>query len=73
MRERNGAPRHQTQDDEIKRPFAAARAALAPDVWEREYNVGQNMTIEDALREAHASPSSSNRAGAMSASPAPAR
>jgi predicted ATPase/class 3 adenylate cyclase len=49
MRERNGTPRNPIQDAEIERPFAGARAALASQTWDREYELGRNMTVEQAL------------------------
>jgi len=50
-RERNGTPRPPSQENEIREPFTRARAALAPDIWEREYQLGRNMTVDDALAE----------------------
>jgi predicted ATPase/class 3 adenylate cyclase len=50
-RERNGTPRPPSQENEIREPFTRARAALAPDIWEREYRLGRNMTVDDALAE----------------------
>jgi predicted ATPase/class 3 adenylate cyclase len=53
-RERNGTRRSPTQEAEVHAPFAEARAALPPDVWDHEYQLGYSMTVEDALTEAYA-------------------
>lgn len=50
-------PRSATQEAEIAKPIASARAALRVDGWDRlyhlgHYQLGRGMTIEDALAEA---------------------
>jgi predicted ATPase/class 3 adenylate cyclase len=53
MRTRNATPRPAIQHAEIAEPFAKVRAALAQEAWDREYQTGHNMTVEDALTQAH--------------------
>ncbi len=54
MRERHGTPRERSQATDIEKRFANARAALAPGVWDHEYQLGHALTVEDALTEAYA-------------------
>ena len=54
MRERNGTPRSLAQQNEIREPFGRAQAALGPDTWKRQYEPGRNISVEDALTDAHA-------------------
>jgi hypothetical protein len=53
-RSRGGTPREPTQQLQIERPLATARAALGPAMWEREHQRGCAMSVEEALTEAHA-------------------
>ncbi|MEJ7708223.1 MAG: hypothetical protein WKF82_13720 [Nocardioidaceae bacterium] len=53
MRKRHVHPRESTQEAEIEAPFARVRAGLAPEDWQREYACGLDMSVEDALKEAH--------------------
>lgn len=54
VRERHGTPRERSQETDIGKSFGNARAALAPGVWDREYQRGHAMTVEDALTQARA-------------------
>jgi predicted ATPase/class 3 adenylate cyclase len=47
-RERDGAPREPPQQAQIEAPYALARSNLA-DAWDRHYEVGRRMSIEEAL------------------------
>jgi predicted ATPase/class 3 adenylate cyclase len=53
-RERTGVHRDPILDVENDEPFARARAAIPVDAWDREYQLGYQMTIEAALTEAYA-------------------
>ncbi len=54
MRERQGTPREPTQQESIEEAYSRARAAATAVEWDREYQRGYNMTVEDALTQAHA-------------------
>jgi predicted ATPase len=47
-RERKGAPREPPQQAQIEPPYAFARSALAAS-WDKHYEFGRRMSIEDAL------------------------
>jgi len=47
-RERKGAPREPPQQAQIEPPYALARSVLAAG-WDRHYEAGRHMSIEDAL------------------------
>jgi predicted ATPase/class 3 adenylate cyclase len=49
MRQRSGTPRDPAQEREVNEPFHAARAALGDSTWEREYQVGATLAVDDAL------------------------
>jgi tetratricopeptide (TPR) repeat protein len=53
MRQRSGLPRLGDHQAEIEGALADARQALSPESWNREYQTGQSMTLEEALIEAH--------------------
>ncbi len=53
-RERIGVPRFPRNEAELQEDLATARAALPKDRWDSEYQLGRNMTVEDALTEAYA-------------------
>ncbi len=55
-RERDAEPRPPTQEVEIEEPFAKARSALSAETWQRTYETGRTMTVEDALTEARTGP-----------------
>lgn len=59
-------PRGSTQEAELEAPFAKARAGLAPEDWQREYHHGADMSVEDALKEAHSSPRRPEFEGSLS-------
>jgi len=48
-RDQDGTRRDRTQEAQVARAFADARATLPPDTWDREYQLGRAMTVEDAL------------------------
>ncbi|MEO5711763.1 MAG: adenylate/guanylate cyclase domain-containing protein [Nocardioidaceae bacterium] len=54
MRLRLGSPRHHVQAAEIAGPIAETRAGLSAQAWDQAYQAGRALTIESALREAHA-------------------
>ncbi len=56
MRERHAHPRNPGQEAEIEEPFAKARTALTASAWERAYELGHDMAVEDALMDAYNSP-----------------
>ncbi len=57
-RERVRVPRDPLQQGEMEQPMSVARAALGPDVWNAAYDAGRNLSVEDALTEAHAATAS---------------
>jgi predicted ATPase/class 3 adenylate cyclase len=61
MRERIGAPREPVQQADIEESFAKVRATMPANDWEREYQRGRNMLVEDALTEALAAVDTSKR------------
>ncbi len=54
MRERLDMPRSPTQTAEMAEPIAKTRAALTSQEWDNDYQTGRNLTVEDALTQAHA-------------------
>jgi predicted ATPase/class 3 adenylate cyclase len=48
-REQDGTRRDTAQEAQFGQAFANAREALPADVWDREYQSGAAMTVEDAL------------------------
>lgn len=48
-RTHHATPRNPQQQAEIAQPFTEARAALSPEDYDREYQAGLNMTVENAL------------------------
>jgi predicted ATPase/class 3 adenylate cyclase len=57
-RDQDGTRRDRTQEAQVARAFADVRATLPADTWDREYQLGSAMTLEDALTAAHALESS---------------
>jgi tetratricopeptide (TPR) repeat protein len=53
MRERTHIPIEPSWKDYTAEPLRACREALSDEDWDREYEAGQNMTVEDALEHAH--------------------
>jgi tetratricopeptide (TPR) repeat protein len=56
MRERIGAPREPVQQAEIAEPYTELRSDMTASDWEREYQRGRSMLVEDALMASLASP-----------------
>jgi predicted ATPase len=54
LRARFSVPRMSVQQEELNEPMAKCRAALSAEEWAHAYQTGRNMTVEDALNEAHA-------------------
>jgi hypothetical protein len=54
QRQRKGVPREPVQDGQIVESIVRARPALTREDWERAYESGQRMNIEEALIEAQA-------------------
>lgn len=54
MRERLRFPRESMQQTDIAQPLNKTKAALTPQMWDDAYQAGRNLTVEDALTEAHA-------------------
>jgi predicted ATPase/class 3 adenylate cyclase len=52
MRERSGSPRLPSQQRLIAEPFAESRAALDAQTWAKEYRLGRDTTVEEALPKA---------------------
>jgi len=57
-RDHSGTHRNSGQEAEVARPFAQLRNALSTETWDREYQRGRAMTVEDALTTAYAAASS---------------
>jgi predicted ATPase/class 3 adenylate cyclase len=51
-RERSGVPRDRDQEAEYRGAFGAAREALFAETWNREYQKGHTMSLDDAVKEA---------------------
>ena len=51
MRVRHSRPRAPVQEAEIAAPYDRARASLSPAAWDRAYERGRGMTVEDVLAE----------------------
>jgi hypothetical protein len=60
-REQDRSRRDTAHEAQLVQAFTNAREALPADVWDREYQIGAAMTVEDALTAAHAAESAHSR------------
>ena len=64
MRQRLGfPPAPRWQQEEIAAPIAKAKAALSAQEWNRAYQAGRLVTVEDALTEAHEADGATRESG----------